>query len=126
MGSFHSTSSKEIIFPLKQEFKPVDMAEVDQLAQKIEAVIKKCACEREAISKHYGCDPDAFETSSCSATFTYNGDHRGTFALLQSRFKGKVRVFENGTKNVLDTSDDDYMRGGPNYYFEKSSIKIIV
>lgn len=124
MGLFNSHEQK--IIPLEVNQGTVNMFEVEQLSHRIQSTINQCHFERELIKNKYGINPDTVELSSCMSTFKYYGNHHQTFELLSNRFKGRTKTFELQIKPYPDEDVDYLLYTGTTFFWERSTIKIIV
>lgn len=121
-GAF--SSPKTVVLPL-QKNPVVSMTEVERLSKSIEQTIAECSADRALLKSKYGVDPASVEIDSCAVTLPFYGNREKTFQLVKNRFERRVKVLELGTKEYPDQDDDNYGCSTV-FFFERSTIKIVV
>lgn len=125
MGGVFSSSIKTVVIS-RHEVPDVNVPELERLSKTIEETIARCSAERALLLKNkYTDNPAAVNLDSCVVTLPFYGNHTQTFNLIKNRFQSKIRTIELATKEYPDQDDDNYGCSTV-FYFERSTIKVIV
>jgi hypothetical protein len=125
MGGLLSSSRNTSVIPL-QPVPDVNVAELERLSKTIEETIARCSADRALLLRSkYTDDPASVNLDSCVVTLPFYGNHTQTFQLLKTRFQSKAKAIELSTKEYPDQDDDNYGCSTV-FFFERSTIKVIV